>query len=342
MRPFLRWWVFIAAFGPQGSDLSANGIEFEPYVLRTFDAQQVEAELGRLRVPWRPEGPTIELAFIRLKSTAATPGPPLVHLVGGPGGAGTVSARTARFQALNELCELGDVIVLDQRGTGMSQPNLTCRDRWDFPLNRPGEETVLLEHAIGVCRGAAQRLRAEEIDLDAFTTNENADDLESLRQALGVEKLNLWGTSYGTHLALAFIRRHEQRVHRAILAGVEGPDHTLKLPSTAEQQLTTLDRLAKVDRELRQYVPDFRGLVRTVLAKLEHNPVTVELPRATGSPVAVTIGKFDVQLVTVNAMGRTNTARLLPAMYYAMSQGDFKSVGRQVQSLRGRRRGGTR
>ncbi len=337
-RPVLTWWLFLVALGPWVGNVAARAIQFEPYVLRTFDGQQVEAELGRLRVPWRherPEGPTIELAVIRLKGTAATPGPPLVHLVGGPGGAGSVSARTARFHALNELREVGDVIVLDQRGTGLSRPNPVCRERWDFPLDRPGDERAMLEHAIGVCRVAGQRLRDEAVDLDAFTTIENADDIESLRKALGVEKINLWGTSYGTHLALSFIRRHEKSVHRAILAGVEGPDHTLKLPSTAERQLATLDRLTKEDAELRRFVPDFLGLVRGTLARLEGEPVMVKLPSATGPPVAVTIGKFDLQLVTVNALGRTNTARMLPAMYYALSQGDFTAVGRQVQQLRG-------
>ncbi|MHC4904035.1 MAG: alpha/beta fold hydrolase, partial [Planctomycetota bacterium] len=72
---------------------------------------------------------------------------------------------------------------------------------------------------------------SESLHPASFTTVENAADLEDLRIALGAERLNLVGISYGTHLGLAYIRQYPDRVAHAVLAGVEGPDHTYKRPA---------------------------------------------------------------------------------------------------------------
>ena len=78
----------------------------------------------------------------------------------------------------------------------------------------------------------ATELRGKGIDLSAYNTEASADDLDDLRRALGAEKISLFGFSYGTHLALAAVRRHPERIDRVILAGTEGPDHSQKLPHT--------------------------------------------------------------------------------------------------------------
>src|SRR5947207_14089952 len=86
----------------------------------------------------------IELVFLRFKSTAKTPGPPIVYLAGGPGGSGIGTARGSRFRLFIAMREVGDVIAFDQRGTRMSKPNLTCFERLDLPLDIvPSRETVV-------------------------------------------------------------------------------------------------------------------------------------------------------------------------------------------------------
>ena len=128
------------------------------------------------------------------------------------------------------LREVADVIALNQRGIGPSNPSLVCREPIDYPLNTAPDRDGLLDAFRRASRSATARLRAEGVDLTGYNTNESADDLEDLRKALGVEKISLWAISYGTHLSLAAIKRHEDRIDRAILAGVEGLNHTIKLP----------------------------------------------------------------------------------------------------------------
>ena len=103
--------------------------------------------------------------------------------------------------------------------------------------------------------------KARGVDLQAYNTNENADDVEALRLALAVETISLLGISYGTHLALAFARRHPGNLHRMVLAGVEGPNHTLKLPGALQQQLEQIDQLAQADPAVDAVIPDFLGLL---------------------------------------------------------------------------------
>ena len=101
---------------------------FEPYEYE-YEGTRVHAELGRLSVPERhasPHGQKIRLAFLRLKSTAADPGPPIVYLAGGPGGSGIALAKGPRGSLFLRMREAGDVIVLDQRGVGLSEPRLDC------------------------------------------------------------------------------------------------------------------------------------------------------------------------------------------------------------------------
>ena len=75
-----------------------------------------------------PNSNVIELAFVRFKSTATNPGPPIVYLAGGP-------AYGSRFPLFMALREIGDVIAFDQRGTGYSKPNLGCGDQLAMPLD---------------------------------------------------------------------------------------------------------------------------------------------------------------------------------------------------------------
>lgn len=235
----------------QGQELPAGNISFEPYSLKTYDQQEHPAELGKLWVAEnrsRNKGRLVQLAFVRLKTTAKSPQPPIVFLAGGPGVPGTGMGRVpVYFQLFTRLQEVADVILLDQRGTGLSAPNLQCPpgkglapDTWEAK-EKATQALVELVHA------CAEHWRAQGVDLPAFNTNASADDLEDLRRALGVESISLLGHSYGTELALAAVRRHGEHLHRVVLASVQGPDNDQKLPVATEFGLRRLGRLVAED-----------------------------------------------------------------------------------------------
>lgn len=327
------------------SSARAGDLTLLPTVVKTdlfgpeSEQYRLEGELGRLVVPERradPQSNLIELTFVRLKSTAQQPGPPLVFLAGGPGVSGAESVRWDGSLAwFNALREVGDVIALDQRGTGLSLPNLDCLERWDIPLDQPGSREDYLRIGLERCRSSARYWRSHGVDLAGYTSVESADDIDALRQALGVEQLNLYGASYGSHLALATIRRHGAHISHAIVGLVEGPDHTIKLPSNIQRHLEKLAGMVSADARLNEKIPDFLALMRSVLERLEREPVTVQVrDKQTGKDLTVGIGKFDLQLLTAGGMGSRRFLSKLPARYYAMSQGDFSWLAEQVLARR--------
>lgn len=209
----------------------------------------------------------------------------------------------------------------------MSKPNIGCIQTLNLRIDEPATREEFIRVFKERARDCVDYWRDfQRVDLRGYNTNESADDLESLRKALGASKISLWGISYGTHLGLTAIRRHGNNIHRAILAGIEGPDHTLKLPSNIQKHLEDIDRVVKADPELNKEIPDFLGLMKTVLDRLEREPVTVEVtdPR-TRQKVKVVVTKFILQLLTASNIGTTVT-RDFPLIYYAASKGNYSYV----------------
>ncbi|MDX6692597.1 MAG: hypothetical protein QOF02_200 [Blastocatellia bacterium] len=305
----------------------AGDLTIKPYVFENSQKEKVDAEFGVLLVPENRRNPRsnlIELAFVRFKSTAKNPGAPIVYLAGGPGGSGIGTAMGSRFPLFMAMREIGDVIAFEQRGTGMSKPNLTCPVNLNLPLDVAPTREDLIRVTRERSRECAEYWRDwQRVDLAGYNTNESADDLEDLRKALGVRQISLWAISYGTHLGLTTIRRHPQSIERAILAGIEGPDHTLKLPSNIQKHLVDLDRVVKADPNLNKEIPDFLGLMKTVLDRLEKEPVTVEVTDPqTKLNVKVIVNNFLMQYLTASNIGTTVTSSF-PAIYYAAAKGDY-------------------
>lgn len=303
----------------------AGDLKIEPYVFKAANGEKVDAEIGRLLVPenrQRQNSRLIELSFVRFKSTNSNTGPPIVYLAGGPGGSGSGTARGTRFPLFMAMREIGDVIAFDQRGTGMSRPSLICNETFEIDPEKVPDPKSILALYQDTSRRCAESLRKQGVDLDGYNTNESADDLEDLRKALGAEKISLWAISYGTHLATAALRRHDKNIHRVILAGTEGPAHTVKLPSSIQEHLANLDRLVAADVELSKKIPSFLALVKQVLDKAEREPPIVEVavPKS-DTKVKVTVSKFLLQYLTTSSFGSAEAA--LPSLYYDMSRGDF-------------------
>jgi pimeloyl-ACP methyl ester carboxylesterase/imidazolonepropionase-like amidohydrolase len=318
--------------GSVSAQRNAGDLKVTPYVFENSKGEKIDAEFGVLLVPEnrsKPQSNLIELGFVRFKSTSRNPGPPIVYLAGGPGGSGSGTATGSRFPLFMAMREIGDVIAFDQRGTGSSKPNLGCFERLDLPLDVVPSRDTFVKAVIqrsDACKWYWETL--QRVDLTGYNTNESADDLNDLRRALGVKQISLWAISYGTHLALTTIKRHPQSVHRAILAGTEGPDHTYKLPSQIQKHLTDLAQVVKADPVLGKEIPDLLGLMSSVMSKLDREPVVVTITDPlSGQPVKVTVNKFVMQKITADNIGTTDTAEF-PGIFYAASKGDYTGVAR--------------
>lgn len=312
----------------------AGSLTLKPIIFEVRDKQKVEAESGELLVPEKRgnrQARMIRLVFIRFKSTAEKPASPIVYLAGGPGDSGINDSRGMPLSLLNELRGIGDVIALDQRGTGASEPHdVTCGYEQGLPLDRPGDPELFARIFRERMRECASAMQHRGVDLAAFTTDENADDVEALRVALGARTLTLLAGSYGSHLGLDVIRRHPDSVERAILFGTEGLDQTFKLPSNVQANLEKIADLVEADPFYAKHMPDLLHAVRLVMERLDRQPVTVKVT----PDISVVVGKWDLQKRIADVMGRPNAMRQLPAAIYAMLSGDFADLGRWAYGYR--------
>ncbi|HLN79966.1 MAG TPA: alpha/beta fold hydrolase [Thermoanaerobaculia bacterium] len=306
-------------------------LRFEPVKLVPRDGSSaVIAEFGHLTVlenRSRPYGAVIELAFVRFKAKSSHPGTPVIWLAGGPGGSGTQDAEGAILPLFQTIAEFSDVIALDQRGMGLSAPRLECPGRFDLPLDRPMERNFVLAAFREKAGGCRELWQARGVDLASYNTAESARDIEDLRRALGVPRVSLLAGSYGSHLALAAIRLFESSIERAVLFGVQGPDHMERLPGDFQEVLVRIDDMVKRTPLLAERMPTFLGAVQIVMSKLEREPIRVEsVDPGTGERRTVTLGKFDLQCFTRNMLSSREQISRLPGLFLAMLRGDFQAL----------------
>jgi len=314
----------------------AGELSLEPFPFQTFDGAIHRAELGRLWVRENRDGVSdrlIQIAFVRLASTAVKPRSPVVFLSGGPGVPGIVIGRVPVYHRLFEkLRTLSDVILLDQRGVGMSSPNTACPEGTPPPPAAFETEAGFHEALMDLARACADHWRGQGLDVAAFTTAASADDLEDLRIALEADKLSLLAHSYGTAVALAAIRRHAAHLDRVALAGTEGPDQTVQLPLVSDFALRRLSRMAAAAPGLSGVFPDTYGEFQRVLEKAGNEPLSVPIQTGTKQST-VRVGAFVLRLTVKNMLFNGRQAERIPALVYSLAQGDPTLLIPAVQSL---------
>jgi pimeloyl-ACP methyl ester carboxylesterase len=289
-----------------------------------------------------PRGRTIDLAYMKLSSQAATPSYPIVYLAGGPGGTGTLTMYlSGRYEIFQALRGIGDVIVYDQRGTlPWAGDWLACRETWSAPLEFSAEAFIKEKgQQLGKCSAL---YREDGINPAAYNTLNNAADIEALRRDLGVEKIILWGTSYGTHLAQTYLKRYPNNVSKMILHGTEGLDDTLKTPYQIQAALEMVAERAAADPNISAKMPDMLASVEHLLALAEQGKLRIPYTddQSADDPLEkeLVIGKFEMQFFLSQLLGSANSAMSLPARIYAASQGDMKSFEGWAWHLRGEKR----
>jgi pimeloyl-ACP methyl ester carboxylesterase len=309
----------------------ASELQLRPYTFVSTRKDTVAAEWGTLRVPEnrsKPGSRTIELAFVRFRSTSDRPGPPIVYLAGGPGNSGIDAARGRRFPLFMALRSVADVIALDQRGIGHSTPAMDCGERSAYPMDQAGDRAAWLENLRAKCRQCRDSVLARGADLDGYTVNESADDLDALREALGAESITPWAISYGTTLALDFMRRHPTRADRAILAGVEGLDDMVKPPGQIDSMLRVVASLARRDSAVGRDMPDLVGLMRRQIRALERKPISVrianEATRDTTDSLTVVLGAYDYRWAAYQLLG-TADYEWLPGFVWTLERDDIRT-----------------
>lgn len=220
-------------------------IDFKPCVLTSDQGiKPVEAQCATFPVPEdraNPEARTISLNIAWLPAEAKSGGAPdpLFFLAGGPGQAATDYAPQIDL-ALNEVRKQRDIVLVDQRGTGKSNP-LDCRDDRGAPLEF--DETAQLdEAALSAYVGRCLKSLAGRADPRFYTTGDAIADLDAVRSALGADKINVMGGSYGTRVAQQYAMHYPQHTRTVVLDGVApnrvvvGGEFALRLEEALRKQ----------------------------------------------------------------------------------------------------------
>ena len=299
--------------------------------IRSFDGREMKGEVLRLTVPERHARPLRMLTFgaLRFPSTAAKSGRPIVFLMGGPGIPGSVMVPIPPYFSLFEkLRELGDVIVVDQRGIGLSTPHIDCPSTAALPASAFADTARLISFVrdqISIC---AAKQRAKNIEPTAYNSVETADDIDALRQALSIPKIDLLAFSYGTRLALLTLERHESSIGRIVLQGVNGPGLVVKRAGTVGRKLTRINEILKLDSTWNP-APDLTLSAKRARDRLASTPATITISdRRMGQPVQVKVNRegFDA-IVSLNL----DDARL-PALLVATANGDNRVLAKFVET----------
>ncbi|MDJ0909065.1 MAG: alpha/beta fold hydrolase [Woeseiaceae bacterium] len=325
----------IEATGPEvvDGDLTTRPIRFAQTDFYVYPPR-VDAEEGRLQVPARRDdaasGP-IGIRYVRFPTTGSdATAPPIVYLAGGPGGSGTSTASGDRFKFFMALREAGDVIALDQRGVWGTHPYPRCPNVWTYPLDIPTHPDDLVRVHEPQVRECWSRWETE-LHPDTYTTAESVEDLEALREALGVERLNLVGISYGTHLGLAYIRTHPDRVGRAVLAGVEGPNHTYKSPARVDEIVRAVDETLAREAGWDGFVED----IETATARLaEEQPMVTVTDRRSGEEVEVALGPYDLKLAVYYGLGEREDFLKAARRVRQIAEGDYSLLAQLALRIR--------
>jgi pimeloyl-ACP methyl ester carboxylesterase len=281
----------------------AAPLSWQPHIFTAQDKERTTvrgftATLSAPENPAQPTGPQVQLHLMRLPTSAASPSTPIVYLHGGPGGSSVEHLESPDFRALfARLQQRADVILLDQRGCGKSTPSLV-----PGLIGRPVSDTLasreyFLAHLESTSAAVRDRLRASGHDTRHYTILTSAADLEVLRAALGVERIDLFAHSYGTQLAQAYVRRFPQSVGRMVLVGSRGMDTSRKLPGEADDFLSRIAALAKQDPTVGTKFPDLVATLRRVLAKLDAAPLAVEMENEKKEKVTLRVGGFALRFI---------------------------------------------
>jgi pimeloyl-ACP methyl ester carboxylesterase len=250
-------------------------------------------------------------------SKAETPArEPLFFLSGGPGDAAVDVVRLLP-SAFLPLLDHRDLIVIDQRGTGRSEPSLNCP-----------------EHDLAACRA---RLIRKGVDLGSYTTKENAADINDVRLALGYRQIDLFGGSYGTLLAQAIMRDFPEAVRSAVLdsAAPLQEDVQLELIRNFEPALKVLFDACHSNAACHSEYPSLREVFYKVVEQLNATPVQVRAEGGpNGSTAEFTLSGGMFAFVIWQSLYHSEAIPHLPRIIYDTANGDTGRLARLIEKER--------
>lgn len=288
------------------------------------------ARCNRVEVPADWNDPTAEevvsLPVVVIPATTSDGRPdPLVVPAGGPGG------------SITDLAEHWsdphrDIVLYDQRGTGHAEPKLDCPEReeaWLANLQRAASFAVERASIVDATVSCRHRLEELGIDFDDYDTESNVRDLDAIRRALGYERWNILGISYGARLTLAALRSSPDRIRSVILDSVSDVT-TGGLAASQESAERALDQLVAGcagSEACAGEHPDLGAEIGLVEQRYNATPIVIDVAVGDGSPPETfVITGADALAGISQAMYDPALIPLLPRIIGGLAAGDTSVV----------------
>src|SRR5882672_10605794 len=251
---------------------------------------------------------------------------PLVFLAGG-GVAPATSYAGFLGESYSNLRRQRDILLVDQRGTGGSNP-LEC-DLTTDPASAEYRDEGRFLAAVRRCRKELE----QKADLRYYTTPIAMDDLDEVRGWLGYPRLNLFGVSYGTTAAMVYLRQHPDRVRTVALQGVIPFDVPmwLEVPRSSQQALE--QDFAACDRQpgCHEAFPELENEFSSLLKRLAEKPVKVKVSKSeTGQEVEVTIDGEILRGFVFGVLYSASRIHDLPLLVHLAHQGEYQPLAERV------------
>ena len=272
---------------------------------------QVDARCGILTVPEdrsSSEGQTIDLKIAVVPAIKRDPEPDALFLLAGGPGQSAIESFPAIVPLMFQIHEDRDIVLVDQRGTGESNP-LRCLD--------PEDETLTDEQALEKLKTCPETLDA---DLRFYTTEIAMTDLDEVRAALGYERINIYGASYGTRAALTYLRMFPEHVRTVTLDAVVDPDFVMYMDA-AEDGQAALDAFfsrCETDESCKTAFPDLRSEFDQILTRLDTAPAEITIPHpVTAEPLELTVTRELITNMVFNTLYLPDLVATLPVSMHA-------------------------
>ncbi|MCB0038010.1 MAG: alpha/beta fold hydrolase, partial [Anaerolineales bacterium] len=325
-KRFLKWFLWLVLTAGLLAGCSQAAPALEPTV--TLEDCRLEggrqAECGIVTVPENraeANGRQLDLAVTVLPAISnAAASDPLFLLAGGPG-QGAIDTFGPFASIFREIRQTRDLVLVDQRGTGDSNP-LICDSFDALPLDATEEEGFA---AVAECRTVLE----QKADLAHYLTATAAQDLEAVRLALGYEQISLFGVSYGTRLALEYARQYPDSVRAMILDAVTGPEMVI-FQDVGRDGQAALDYMflrCIHDAACAEQFPDLQTEYETILERLSTPQMTTFAHPFTGEKITLSVTRPLVSQIIFNLLYSPDTVSLLPLMIHqAYTENDYGTL----------------
>jgi pimeloyl-ACP methyl ester carboxylesterase len=276
----------------------------------------------------------VEVYRFRRSNKAKPDTQPIFFLYGGPGFGG-LERPLERLGTFEEqwrpFLDVSDLVVVSQRGIGPSKPT-TIIETTTKPI--PPDQAYDDEKAVAEFQEVLAKEKAAweklGLDLSGFTVIEAATDVNDVRKALGYDKIVIWGGSFGSHWGMAIMRYYPEIVERAILRGMEGPDHTYDHPGHLWNVYERVAEEAENAPELKGFVPE-GGLIQaieTVIRRVEKRPFKITVTNSETNESQDVL--FDGESIKRLARGYSRGLPGWPTDVITLFNGDFSKAAEGI------------